>query len=196
MSTIILIAGGSGSGKTTITKNLAKRLDCAVIHHDRYYKNVPVPHKHNYDEPAALDNQRLQQDLRLLKANKDAYLPIYDFSTHTRKPEQELVRPRKFIIVEGILTLAVPEINRLGDIKIYVEAPADIRLIRRLKRDTVERGRDIESVLKQYQETVRPMHEKYIRPSKSSSSLIVNGCGTIKNIVEQVEEHIKNQKYR
>ena len=83
MSTIILIAGGSGSGKTTITKNLAKRLDCAVIHHDRYYKNVPVPHKHNYDEPAALDNQRLQQDLTLLKANKDAYLPIYDFSTHT-----------------------------------------------------------------------------------------------------------------
>ena len=191
MSTIILIAGGTGSGKTTLSKALAKRLDAVLIDHDRYYKNVLNPQNHNYDEPKALDNRRLQNDLTLLKENKTAHLPIYDFATHTRQPQTEVAHPNRFIIVEGILILAIPEISILGDIKIYVDTPADIRLLRRIRRDTIERGRSIDSVLKQYEKTVRPMHEKYIEPSKSESSFIVNGCGTIKNIVEQVEEHVK-----
>ena len=120
-------------------------------------------------------------------------MPIYEFATHTRKSETEVVQPNRFIIVEGILTLAIPDICTLGDIKIYVDTPADIRLLRRIKRDSIERGRSVESVLRQYQKTVRPMHEKHIEPSKSKASIIVNGCGTIKNIVEQVEEHIKNR---
>ena len=191
MSTIILIAGGTASGKTTITQKLSQCLDCVIIHHDRYYKDVATPKGHNYDEPQALDNTRLKKDLESLKNNQPTHIPIYDFPTHKRLQQQEYITPQKYIIVEGILTLAIPEILTLGDVCIYVEAPADIRLMRRIRRDTIQRGRSIESVLNQYEKTVRPMHNQYILPSKSKASLVINGCGTIKNSVEQIEEHIK-----
>ncbi|MBM73907.1 MAG: uridine kinase [Proteobacteria bacterium] len=175
MSFVIIIAGGTASGKTTIAKALALKLQAQVLTHDRYYKDIEIQEGHNFDEPDALDNKRIIQDIALLKNNHTASVPIYHFPTHKRLAEEELIKPTKYLIVEGILCLSVPEIAALSDLSVFVDTPDDIRLLRRVQRDVLDRGRSIESVFNQYLSTVRPMHHLHIEPAKSKASLIVDG---------------------
>ena len=179
MSFVITIAGGTASGKTTIAKALAQKLQAQVLAHDRYYKDIEIQAGHNFDEPDALDNERIVKDITLLKNNDSASVPIYHFPTHKRLQEEELLKPTRFLIVEGILCLAVPGIAALSDLSIFVDTPDDIRLLRRVRRDVLERGRNIESVFTQYLSTVRPMHHLHILPAKSKASLILDGTASI-----------------
>ena len=149
MSFVITIAGGTASGKTTIAKALAQKLEAQVLTHDRYYKDIEVQAGHNFDEPDALDNDRIIQDIAHLKNNQNTSVPIYNFPTHKRLTEEEILKPSKFLIVEGILCLSVPGIAALSDLSIFVDTPDDIRLLRRVQRDVLERGRSIESVFTQ-----------------------------------------------
>jgi len=192
MTKIILIAGGTASGKTTITAEFAKQQNALVIPHDRYYKDIHHPNGFNFDEPAALDNSLLAKHIRLLKDGKPAQVPIYDFSTHCRLPQREEIHPRRLIIIEGILTLATPEIRELGDLLIYVDAPDDIRLLRRIQRDVVKRGRNVGSILKQYINTVRPMHHQHVLPSKQFASIHLDGTMEISKNVLRLSNYIKN----
>lgn len=179
---IIGIAGGTGSGKTTFTKRLKAYFkdDITIIFHDDYYKC----HDHltyeercllNYDHPDALDTQQLIGHLKQLKQNQTIEMPIYDFSIHNRKKETQTIYPNKVIIVEGILTLENQELSDLFDLKIYVEADADERLLRRILRDVQERNRDIDDVCSQYLKTVKPMHNKYVEPTKHMADIIIVG---------------------
>jgi uridine kinase len=183
---IIGIAGGSGSGKTTITKWLVEATNQSeavlVISLDDYYadqKHVPVSerYKTNYDAPNSIDSQLLIKHLKLLQDGEIVEKPIYDFVEHTRSGETEMISARPIIIVEGILTFTFDELSDLFDLKIFVDAPADIRILRRLKRDVETRGRTIESVINQYIMTVKPMHDKYVEPSKILADVIIPGIG-------------------
>ena len=188
MPTIIIIAGGTASGKTSIATDFASRHDCLIIHHDRYYKDILFPPDANFDEPDALDNDLLATHLSSLKEGQTVELPIYDFATHRRLKTTESTGPRPIIIVEGILTLAAENIANQGDYHVYVEAPDDIRLARRLQRDVVERGRSVDGVLAQYLNTVRPMHLLHVLPSKRRAQLILDGTVPIRDSVEELEE--------
>ena len=185
---VIGIAGGTGSGKTTLMRALIEKFgdNIAVISHDNYYKahdDMPLEDRAllNYDEPAAFDTDMLIEHLRLLRQGRTIHCPVYDFSVHNRTKETIEVAPRKVIIVEGILIFENEELRNLMDIRIFVDTDADIRLCRRVKRDVNKRGRTLESVLQQYQQTVKPMHEKYVEPSKKYANLVVLEGG--KNLV-------------
>lgn len=188
MSTIIIMAGGTASGKTSIAAEFAQRYECLIIHHDRYYKDILFPPDANFDEPEALDNALLALHLKELKGGKAVELPIYHFPTHRRLRDTERVEPQELIIVEGILTLAATEIADQGDVHIFVDAPDDIRLARRLQRDVVERGRSVDGVIKQYLTTVRPMHLMHVLPSQNRAELTLNGVVPIAQSVEQMEQ--------
>ena len=173
------MAGGTASGKTTIAQALSDEIGAVIIHQDRYYRDIQHPRGYNFDEPKALDNVLLATHLELLKQGKEAHLPIYDFPTHSRLSQTEILEPAPLIVVEGILSLASEEIESLGDHRIFVDAPDDIRLARRLKRDVVERGREVDGVLNQYMNTVRPMHWLHVVPSKTKAELILDGTAPI-----------------
>ena len=185
---VIGIAGGTGSGKTTLMKNLIERYGdvVTVLSHDNYY------HRHdeltyeerckiNYDEPAALETDLMAYHLDLLRKGETIECPVYDFTQHNRSNETIRVVPKSVIIVEGILIFENQPLRELMDIKIFVDTDADVRLCRRIKRDVNKRGRTLESVLTQYQETVKPMHEKYVEPSKKYADIVVPEGG--KNLV-------------
>ena len=191
MTKIVLITGGTASGKTTIAKDLAKRIDAVLIHHDRYYKDIPHPRGYNFDEPDALDNMLLAKHIRQLKAGQAANLPIYDFPTHSRLPQTETITPRPIIIIEGILVMSDPELRALGDLCVFVDAPADIRLTRRIRRDVLERGRDVESVLEQYLNTVRPMHNIHIAPCQEYTSILLDGTVPVSQSADILEKSIR-----
>lgn len=193
MSLVILMAGGTASGKTTIARAFTEKYGGLLINHDRYYLDIPFSDDSNFDEPAALDNQLLAEHIRLLKAGKPAPLPIYDFPTHRRQKEADLVYPKDIIIVEGILTLASKELRSVGDSRVFVHAPADIRLARRLLRDVVERGRSIHSVLNQYLETVRPMHFLHVETSRQFTSLELDGVVPVEESLEILYQHISDR---
>lgn len=193
MSTILLMAGGTASGKTTIASALSKKLNAVLIHHDRYYKDIPHPRGYNFDEPDALENTLLAKHIRQLKDGEQADLPVYNFATHSRSKQTETIFPSPIIIVEGILVMSVPELRTLADVCVYVDAPADIRLVRRMRRDIVERGRDVEGVLSQYLTTVRPMHELHIAPCKDKASLILDGTIPIEENVETLVQILTAQ---
>ncbi|HHC08826.1 MAG TPA: uridine kinase [Actinobacteria bacterium] len=190
---VIAIAGGSGSGKTTIAERVVAAVgeDVAqLVPHDAYYRDqshLPMEQRAavNYDHPDALENELLVEHLVELRAGRSIERPVYDFAEHTRAAERVVVRPSPVLIVEGILVLAVGELRPLFDLRIYVDTDADLRLLRRLRRDTVERGRTVESVLDQYERTVRPMHLQFVEPSKRYADLIVpegynpNAVGTV-----------------
>lgn len=185
---VIGIAGGSGSGKTTLMKNLIGQYgsDITVLSHDNYYKrhdNLPYEErcKLNYDEPDAFDTSLMVYQLDCLRHGKAIDCPVYDFAVHNRSNDTIHVEPKRVIIVEGILIFADPALRELMDIKIFVDTDADIRLCRRIKRDVNKRGRTLESVLEQYQSTVKPMHEMYVEPSKKYANLVVLEGG--KNLV-------------
>jgi uridine kinase len=190
MTTILLMAGGTASGKTTIATELAKRRNAVLIHHDRYYKDIVHPRGYNFDEPDALESDLLTEHIRLLKDGKPASLPVYDFSTHSRTSETEVVYPAPLIIVEGILVMSVPALRALSDLCVFVDAPSDIRLIRRIRRDVLERGRDVEGVLEQYISTVRPMHERHIAPCIDHASILLDGTVAIEKSVSILENRL------
>lgn len=198
---VIGIAGGTGSGKTTLMRALTERFgeNIAVISHDNYYKahdDMPMEEraKLNYDEPAAFDTDMLVEQLRLLKQDRTIHCPVYDFSVHNRTKETIEIAPKKVVIVEGILIFAEPALCREMDIKIFVDTDADVRLIRRIRRDVRKRGRSLDSVLDQYLTTVKPMHEQHVEPSKKNADLVVLEGGknvvALDMIMNRIQRHI------
>ena len=184
---LIGISGGSGSGKTTIIKRIAERVsDFVFIPQDNYYKsaenitNMNIT-DFNFDHPDAFDTQHLLNHLKDLKAGKPIEMPTYDFVHHRRAEETTIVEPRKVVLVEGIMVFFEKAIRDMMDLKIYVDTPDDIRFIRRLERDVTERGRTMESVIKQYLEVVRPGHYMFIEPTKEFADIIIpeGGYNTI-----------------
>lgn len=178
---IIGVAGGSGSGKTTVAQELLRRVGAdriAYLQHDSYYKDLRfLPSTHhseiNFDHPNALETELLIEHIITLREFKPVQVPIYDFSTDTRKSETFTVEPRNVILVEGILLYVEPELRKLFNVKLFVDADSDIRFIRRLHRDITERGRSTESVIEQYYATVRPMHLEFVEPSKRYADVII-----------------------
>ena len=178
--TIIGIAGGSGSGKTTLARNIANHFGdkIAVLRHDDYYKDrsdLPFEERNklNYDHPDAFDTPLLIKHLDELKAGRAIDCPTYDYTMHNRAAQTRRVEPRAVVIIEGILILAEPEVVDRLDMKLYVDTGADVRIIRRIMRDTKKRGRSLESVINQYLDTVKPMHEAFVEPSKRLADLII-----------------------
>ncbi|HEY6077924.1 MAG TPA: uridine kinase [Polyangiaceae bacterium] len=177
---LIGIAGGTGSGKTTLAERLRRELgeDVAMLEHDWYYldrSGLSSAEREaiNYDEPAALDNALLAEHLCELRAGRPVACPQYDFATHTRRSTTRSVAPRAIVAVEGILLFAIPELCQAFDLRIFVDTDDDIRLLRRIQRDLVERQRDIASIQHQYHASVRPMHLLHVAPSKRQAHLIV-----------------------
>ena len=179
--TVIGIAGGTGSGKSTFTNRLKEQFGdkIAVIYYDNYYRaqdDVPVEErkKVNYDSPDSLETDLMISHLRALKEGKTIECPTYDYTVHNRSKETVVIEPRKVIIVEGILALENEELRNLIDIKVFVEADADERILRRVVRDVKERGRDVEDIARQYLTTVKPMHYVYVEPTKYLADLVIN----------------------
>ena len=199
---VIGIAGGTGSGKTTITRRLMQRFgaDVSVIYHDNYYKahhNMPYEErcKLNYDQPDAFDTDQLIEAVRALRKGRSVICPVYDYSIHDRSEKTVMVKPAKVVIVEGILIFENKELCELMDIKVFVDADADVRILRRIVRDVRDRGRSLESVINQYLNTVKPMHEAFVEPSKKYADLIVPAGGrnpvVLQMIENRVAEHLK-----
>ena len=178
---IIGIAGGTGSGKTTIVNQIIKHFpenEVCAISQDSYYKatdhlSLEERSKINFDHPRAIDFDLIVEHLKKLKSNKAITQPIYSFVTHNRTKDTVTIDPRKVIIVEGILIFNNEELRKLFDIKIFVHADTDERLVRRVRRDIIERGRNIEDVLNRYQDTLKPMHRQFIEPTKSFADIII-----------------------
>ena len=202
---MIGIAGGTGSGKTTLMKNLVERFGDAVtvVSHDNYYKrHDDMTYEErcliNYDEPAAFENDLMARQLEALRRGERVECPVYDYTVHNRSNETVTIEPKQVIIIEGILIFADEALRSSMDIKIFVDTDADIRLCRRIKRDVNKRGRSVESVLTQYMTTVKPMHEKCVEPSKRFADLVVPEGG--KNVValdiliDRIQRHLNEQQ--
>ena len=198
---VLGIAGGSGSGKTTLMNNIVSRFseDITVLSHDSYYKrHDDMTYEErcqlNYDEPAALETDLMVRHLDLLRRGQAIDCPVYDFTVHNRSDSVVRIEPSRIIIVEGILIFENEDLRDLMDIRIFVDTDADIRLCRRVKRDVNKRGRSLESVLTQYQQTVKPMYEKYVEPSKKYAHILVpeGGKNTIAQefIISLLEKHL------
>ena len=195
---VIGIAGGTGSGKTTITRKLMQRFggDVSVIYHDNYYKahhNMSYEEraKLNYDHPDSFDTDLLIQAVKDLKAGRSVICPVYDYTIHDRSDKVIEVKPARVIIVEGILIFQSRELCRQMDIKIYVDTDADVRILRRIVRDVRDRGRSLESVVNQYLSTVKPMHEQFVEPSKRNADIIIPEGGHNQVAMEMVMERVK-----
>ena len=196
---IIGIAGGTGSGKTTVARAIYDRVGKELIEwisHDSYYRDfegLSAEEKHhiNFDHPDSLETELLARHLDVLCKGSSVEVPTYDFERYARREETQRVEPRKVVIVEGILVLAEPELRKRIDIKLFVDTPADVRFMRRLVRDIKSRGRSMESVIEQYITTVRPMHEEFVEPSKRHADLIIPEGGenlvAIDAIISRVE---------
>ena len=199
MKTIIIgIAGGSGSGKTTLAQNLQKEFenDILLLSHDYYYKqhdelSFEERKELNYDHPDAFDTDLLIDHLKELKKGKSIAHPVYSFVNHNRENFTITVEPKKIIIVDGILIFENKELSQLMDIKIFVDTDSDIRFIRRLLRDVSERGRTIDSVITQYCNTVKPMHEQFVEPTKKYADVIVPRGGMNEVAIKMLIERIK-----
>ena len=201
---VIGIAGGTGSGKTTLMKNIVEQFGdvVTVLSHDNYYlrrDDMPFEErcKVNYDEPCALETDLMAQHLDALRHGQAIDCPVYDFAQHNRSAETVRIEPRQVIIVEGILIFENEALRELMDIKIFVDTDADIRLCRRIKRDVNKRGRTLESVLEQYQTTVKPMHEKYVEPSKRFANIVVPEGGknyvALDMIMGRIRRHLEGK---
>ncbi len=199
---VIGIAGGTGSGKTTLMKNLIARFGdvVTVLSHDNYYRrHDELTYEQrcqlNYDEPAALETELMARHLQQLRQGNPIECPVYDFTLHNRSSETVHIVPRRVIIVEGILIFENKDLRDLMDIKIFVDTDADVRLCRRIKRDVNKRGRTLESVLTQYLQTVKPMHERYVEPSKKFADIVVPEGGknlvALDMIMGRIERHLE-----
>ena len=192
------IAGGTGSGKTTITKKIMREFgrDVSVLHHDSYYKahddmSYEERTKLNYDHPNAFDSDLMLEHLRALKRGERVQCPVYDFTEHNRSSKTVCIYPAKVLLVEGILIFSEPELCRELDIKIFVDTDADVRILRRIVRDVRERGRSLESVVNQYLRTVKPMHEQFVEPSKRNADIIIPEGGRNTVAMDMVMERIR-----
>ncbi len=179
---VIGIAGGTGSGKTSVTNKILERIhhteNVVVIQHDSYYRDITTyggktPDQLNFDHPDSLDTALLVEHIKELRKGIPVEQPLYNFTTHSRMKETRHLEPKDIIIIEGILIFASKELRDLMDIKIFIDTDADERLLRRLKRDIIERGRSIDSVMKQYVSTVKPMHLEFVEPSKRYADVII-----------------------
>ncbi|MBK9129502.1 MAG: uridine kinase [Phycisphaerales bacterium] len=197
---VVGIAGGTGSGKSTLARRLARRIGedrCALVSQDNYYTDighlsVAARSRVNFDHPESIDSPLLVEHVRMLKRGVPVVSPRYDFSRHARAPGGIDIPAREVILVEGILVLSWAELVAEMDIKIFVETPDDLRLLRRMRRDIADRGRDVDGVLGQYQETVRPMHDLFVRPSKERADLIVPGEGDNQVVVRFLATALKS----
>ncbi len=199
------IAGGTGSGKTTITRLLRERFgeDISVIYYDNYYKahndlTYEERARINYDCPDAFDTDLFIEDIKKLKRGEDVLCPVYDYTVHNRSDQTVLIKSAPVILLEGILLLSDPRIRDLLDIKIYVDTDADVRILRRILRDVRERERSLESVIEQYLTTVKPMHEMYVEPSKRYANIIIPEGGhnmvAVNMLTERINAHIKEAR--
>lgn len=202
------VAGGSGSGKTTVSAAILERVGTehiAYLAHDAYYKDISdIPRSNatviNFDHPDALETELLIQHIRQLKQGQPVAVPVYDFTTFRRTDQVTIVHPQPIILVEGILIFAEPELRRLFDVRIFVDTDPDIRFIRRLKRDITERGRTVESVIEQYLQSVRPMHLDFVEPSKRYADVIIPEGGwnvvAIEMVAARIRSMLENPEYR
>ena len=178
---IIGICGGTGSGKTTIARSIVDAVSAqnvVLVEQDSYYRNLsdmPLDERHqaNFDHPDSLDSDMLVNHILRLKQGLSIEMPLYDFATHTRSDKIEIIEPQPVVIVEGILIFAEPRVLDLLDVRVFVDTPDDIRLMRRLRRDITERGRTFERTLEQYERTIRPMHYEFVEPSKRHADIII-----------------------
>ena len=200
---VIGIAGGTGSGKTTLMNNLIERFGdvVTVVSHDNYYRRLDeLTYEErclvNYDEPAAFETELMVSHLEALRRGESIDCPVYDFTVHNRSDEVVKIVPRQVIIVEGILIFENEALREQMDIRIFVDTDADIRLCRRIKRDVNKRGRTLESVLEQYQQTVKPMHEKYVEPSKRFAHIVIPEGGknmvALDMVMGRIQRHLKD----
>jgi uridine kinase len=202
MALVIGVAGGSGSGKTTVVNRIVEALkpgDATVLEHDRYYRDHPELRLEeraalNYDHPDSLDTALMVTHVEALRAGRAVDAPAYDFARHARRPSPDRLQPGAAVIVEGILILADPALRALMDVRIFVDTDADTRFIRRLKRDTQERGRTVESVIDQYESTVKPMHLDFVEPSKRYADVIIPEGGHNQVAIEMVLRWIEGLK--
>ena len=200
MSVVIGIAGGSGSGKTTVQRRVMERFGSrriALLDHDAYYRDLAhlEPEQRarfNFDHPDALETDLLVDHLDRLLVGEPVEKPTYSFETHRRLPETETVEPRPVILVDGILVLAEPALRVRMDVKLFVDAAPDVRLMRRIERDLHERGRSIESVLEQYRRTVRPMHLEFVEPSKRHADVIIPRGGRNEVAIDMVLARVQS----
>lgn len=198
---IIGVAGGSGSGKTTVVQHIIDEIgeeDIVVIQHDSYYrdlKHLPFEERanQNFDHPSSLETELMIRHLEALKEGYQIEVPIYDFTKHIRKDETRLVNPKRVILIDGILIFTEKELRELINIKLYVDTDDDIRLLRRIQRDIVERDRELENVLKQYQKYVRPMHLEFVEPTKRYADIIIPHGGKNKVALDMVNALIQDR---
>lgn len=196
---IVGVAGGTASGKTTIVRKIKENFgdDIVVINHDSYYRahndlSYEDRSKLNYDHPDSFDTQMMIEDVKKLKNNEEVDIPVYDFSVHNRADATVHIVPKNVIILEGILVLENKELRDLMDIKVFVDTDADERLMRRIRRDMAERARSIESILNQYADTVKPMHEQFVEPSKKYADIIIPRGGENVTGINILQQHIKS----
>ena len=206
MDTMVIgIAGGTGSGKTTLTLRLKERFgeDVSIVNHDNYYKShrdIPFEErvKLNYDHPDAFDTDLMIQDIQALKRGERIYCPVYDYTVHDRSDQVIEIKPTKVVIVEGILIFENPQLRELMDIKIFVDTDADVRILRRILRDVKKRGRSLDSVISQYLTTVKPMHDRFVEPSKRFSDIIVLEGGhnlvALDMIIQRIRTHVERSE--
>lgn len=196
---IIGVAGGTGSGKTTVANRILERVGTehiAYIPHDAYYRDLShLPYEErqriNFDHPNSLETELMVEHLIALRDEHPVEIPVYDFTIHTRTKETRHVEPARIVLAEGILIFAEPELRPLFDVKLFVDTDADIRLIRRLQRDVEERGRTVQSVIEQYLRTVRPMHLEFVEPSKRYADVIIPEGGFNEVAIEMVAARIR-----
>lgn len=199
MSTMVIgIAGGTGSGKTTLTRKLQTTFgpDVSVVYHDNYYKkHVGMTYEEraalNYDHPDSFDTDLMVSDLKKLTAGQAIHCPVYDYTIHNRSEETVAVLPTKVVIVEGILIFENKALRDLMDIKIFVDTDADVRILRRILRDVKERERSLDSVIEQYLTTVKPMHEQFVQPSRQYADIVVLEGGRNLVALDMIEERIR-----
>ena len=198
---IIGISGGTGSGKTTVARRILEDVNVAEViylQQDSYYRNLgdmplELRHQINFDHPDALDNELFVNHIKALRAGESIDMPVYDFTTHTRRNDTIHIEPKPILIVEGILIFVDPVLRELMEIKIFVDTPDDVRFIRRLRRDVNERGRSAESVINQYLETVRPMHQQFVEPSKRHADVIIPEGGHNQVGIDLIAGRIRTQ---
>lgn len=199
---IVGIAGGTGSGKTTLAQKITETLgdeQVALIDADSYYhdlSHLPLHQRHqiNFDHPDALDTPLLKEHIETLKQGFPIKKHHYDFSTHTRTNRHITIHPKSIILVEGILIFALEAVSNLFNLKIFIEDDADIRLLRRILRDVKERGRSIEMITEQYLKNVRPMHEKFVEPSKRAADIVIHNCESVEKVINVLQEKLKGLK--
>ena len=204
METMVIgIAGGTGSGKTTLTERIRERFtsEVSVLYHDNYYKrHTGMTYEErsqlNYDHPDAFDTDLIVRDLGALRRGEAVQCPVYDYTIHNRSDQTIEVKPTRVIIVEGILIFADPALRDLMDIKVFVDTDADVRILRRVMRDVKERGRTLDSVVNQYLTTVKPMHEAFVEPSKKYADIIVPQGGhntvALEMLIERIRRHVES----